>query len=60
VRGAIDIANIMKNFDPTEENWILASVMSLATKIELMDGCGKTAEQVITECVREVLGPDFQ
>ena len=60
VRGAIDIANIIKNFDPTEENWILASVMSLATKIELMDGCGKTAEQVITECVREVLGPDFQ
>jgi len=60
VRGAIDIANIMKNFDPTEENWILASVMSLATKIELMDGCGKTAEQVITECVREILGPDFQ
>jgi MoxR-like ATPase len=60
VRGAIDIANIIKNFPATEENWITASVMSLATKIELMDGCGRTVEEVIAYCVRQVLQPDFQ
>lgn len=59
VRGAIDIANIIMNFPPTEDNWILASVMSLATKIELMDGCGRTVEEVITDCVRRVLQSDF-
>ena len=60
VRGAIDIANIIMSFPATEENWITASVMSLATKIELMDGCGRTVEEVIAYCVRQVLQPDFQ
>ncbi len=60
VRGAIDIANIIKNFSLNEGNWILASIMSLATKIELMDGCGKTIEEVITNCVQDVLKPDFR
>jgi len=60
VRGAIDMANIIKNFPVSEENWILAAVMSLATKIELMDGCGKTVEEVIANCVKEVLRTDFQ
>jgi len=60
VRGAIDIANLIRSFPATEENWILTSVMSLATKIELMDGCGRTVEEVITHCVKQVLQPDFQ
>jgi MoxR-like ATPase len=60
VRGAIDIANIIERLSTTNEDWLLASVMSLATKIELIDGCGKSVEEVIAECVREVLSPDFR
>jgi len=60
VRGAIDIANIMARFSPTRGNWLLASVMALATKIELMDGCGKTVAEVIEDCVKQVLAPDFR
>jgi MoxR-like ATPase len=60
VRGAIDTANIISQFPATEDNWGLASVMSMATKIELVDGCGKTVEEVIRDCVRQVLQPDFR
>ncbi len=60
VRGAIDIASIMASFPPTPENWVLASVMALATKIELMDGCGRTVSEVIEDCVKEVLSPGFR
>ena len=60
VRGAIDIANIVARFPPTRDNWVLASVMALATKIELMDGCGKTVAEVIEDCVKQVLAPDFR
>ncbi len=60
VRGAIDIANIIASFPATEANWIMASVMCLATKIELIDGCGRSPEEVIADCVRQVLSPDFR
>jgi MoxR-like ATPase len=59
VRGAIDTANIIKNLPLTEASWLTAAVMSLATKIELIDGCGKTIEEIIESCVRDVLQPDF-
>jgi MoxR-like ATPase len=60
VRGAIDMANIIMSFAATEEGWATAAIMSLATKIELMDGCGKTVEEVIRQCVRDVLRQDFR
>lgn len=60
VRGAIDIANLIQHLSADEEGWMLASVMSLATKIELMDGCGKKVQDVIAECVKDVLTPDFR
>lgn len=60
VRGAIDIANIIARFPLTRESWVLASVMALATKIELIDGCGRTVAEVIEDCVKQVLAPDFR
>ncbi|UCE08051.1 MAG: MoxR family ATPase, partial [bacterium] len=64
VRGAIDLANIIRFYDspsgdsPTYEDWVSSAIMALATKIELEDGLEKSVEEVIREIVGYVLG-DF-
>ncbi len=59
VRGAIDLANIIRFYEPpTYEDWVSSAIMALATKIELEDGLEKSVEEVIREIVGYVLG-DF-
>ena len=61
VRGAIDLANIIRFYDSpatTYEDWVSSAIMALATKIELEDGLEKSIEEVIREIVGYVLG-DF-
>jgi MoxR-like ATPase len=59
VRGAIDLANIVRFYDsPNYEDWVSSAIMALATKIELEDGLEKSVEDVIREIVGYVLG-DF-
>ncbi|MCK5409393.1 MAG: AAA family ATPase, partial [Candidatus Heimdallarchaeota archaeon] len=53
IRGAIDLASIIRFLEVNDiESWIDASIMALATKIELEDGVESQIEDVIQEIVK--------
>ncbi|MHA1868048.1 MAG: AAA family ATPase [Candidatus Heimdallarchaeaceae archaeon] len=55
IRGAIDLASIIRFLDPNDiDSWIDSSIMALATKIELEDGVESQVEEVIKEIVNKV------
>ena len=57
VRGAIDLASLFFQMTKLERgSWEKAAVMALVPKIKLQDNIQKSAEEVITELVRSVMG----